>query len=279
MRRNYPTLDLPYWPGSITLKLCQRRYAVAFARAILSPRCFKMSSNDRSNSGRFKQAPNRDSNIRTSRPTDSDSSRPTPTDSSLASYPDATIELRIDDCEPLESENAPGVDADQTQVLSEQNLLNSANQDLPSADDTTTSFEIPSEMIEPLEKEQTPASRAHNTVKSNQVDVFDPHATRQAPAVPNSAAPHKPKKSCSTIKMKPARGRPRTRAHLPSTSAETATQFDPAKLRDIDEDGFHIFVARPDEDGRIYLPREIFEVQTPPESSMVFIKAKILHSD
>lgn len=183
------------------------------------------------------------------------------------------MQLHIDDLE-MEAPRAPApIDAGETQLLSEQNLRDAAQQDLLDEASATTSFDIPVEMIEPLDtQESVPRGEA----AGNQIAVHDPFETRKAPAVAEQPALQSRERRVRTIKMNAAQQRSQPAPQPPSSFAETASRIELAALRDIDADGFHVFILRPDHQGRVHLPRAIFEAHGAPENALVLLKAKLL---
>lgn len=210
------------------------------------------------------------------RPEDQQSGLAPPDDFLLNPHPDPTVQLFLDDLEPYE---------DPTRSVPQQRLLNTAYEDAHDHDDTTQSFAIPPERLESLASNPKISSPGRHAEGSNQVEVYDPFMTREtpAPATPQHRQGHgKPRgtvKQRSTIKMGPVGARPRAAAYTSLESDQTAARFAPAQLRDIDEDGFHLFVLRPDAQGRVVLPRSFFGAQGDPQGAMLLVKAKVLRSD
>jgi hypothetical protein len=62
-------------------------------------------------------------------------------------------------------------------------------------------------------------------------------------------------------------------------SITAANGVKPAELLDLDTEGFHVFIARPDQDGRVHLPEGVFGNRKNAEDVMILIKAKIVSSD
>jgi|GEM_PF-6108022 len=217
------------------------------------------------------------------------SSAPTPATSPIGSsdpttptrrdslHSDPTMQLHMDDLQIEAPDASPPIDAGETQLLSEQNLRDAAHQDLLDEASTTTSFDIPVEMIEPLEEREAARWGAQGLPASNQIPVHDPFQTRKAAAVVDQSALKAHERRVRTIKMNAAQGRSEPAPQPPSSFAETASRIDITELRDIDADGFHVFILRPDHEGRVYLPRAIFGEHGSPEGELVLLKAKILH--
>lgn len=201
----------------------------------------------------------------------SDPTRPTRR-SALNSDP--TVQLSMDDLQIQEPEGP--TDGDETQLLSEKNLRDATRPDIEDEAGATTNFEIPVEMIEPLDARKTARRKPKNSAISAQIAVHDPFQTRQVPAVKDPSALKARERRFSTIKMNPAQARPAPAKKPASTFDQTASRIDTGELRDIDADGFHVFILRPDPDGSLTLPRDIFDAQRSPDDAMVLVKAKIL---
>jgi len=210
------------------------------------------------------------------RPEDQKPGHAPPDDFLLNPHPDPTVQLFLDDLEPYE---------DPTRSVPQPSLLSTPHKDAHDHDDTTQSFAIPPECLESRASPPKTFSPGPRSDGSNHVEVYDPFMTREVPAP--ATQPHRQDhpnqrravKQRSTIKMGPVGTRPRAAVYTSLESDQTAARFPPAQLRDIDEDGFHLFVLRPDAQGRVVLPRSFFSAQGQPQEAMLLVKAKVLRSD